>query len=365
MKYTRQNPYYSYLKDRCLLNKGSTKKTYHISLEINSNELDFKVGDSIGVIPLNDIKLIKKTLKNLKINQPNDLEITALNKVNICTGTKKLILKIKDNLKNSTLLTSLEKILLNKDTLDKYLNSRHVWQILEEFPSDITLDDTCLNLRTMLPRFYSIASSKNFVKNEMHLLVTENTYHLQNTICYGIGSNYLCNLAKINDPIAIYVQKSPYFTLPVDEETPIIMIGPGTGLAPFRAFLQDRCLNKTISLKNWLFFGERNKNYDFYYQNFLEEIQVRNQLKLNVAFSRDQDKKIYVQDLIKKNGNEFFQWIRDGAIIYICGDAKQMAKAVEKTILKVFQDAGKMSDNEAGIYLKMLRKNKRYLCDVY
>ena len=365
MKYKRENPYFATLHKRYLLNKpGSTKKTYHISLKVGPEELEYQPGDSLGIIPLNEMSLIEKTLDALKAEKFDKKNIELLHKVNICAGTKKLLELILKNTKDIAHKNKIEFLLSDRELLKNYLNSNHVWEILTMYPSDFLITDFCCTLKPMLPRFYSIASSSKIVNNEIHLLVAENTYHLKDKLFHGIGSNYLCNLAKTNDKIAIYVQKSPHFKLPKLSETPIIMIGPGTGIAPFKAFLQER-IAMNPSTRNWLFFGERNRSCDYYYQEFLEELNSNNNLDIDLAFSRDQEKKIYVQDLIQEKGEKFFKWIQNNATIYVCGDAKQMSKSVEEAILNVFQEHGKMTEPEAKTYLKELRKSKRYLCDVY
>jgi len=361
MEFNRKTPYFATLSERKLLSgPGSTKKTYHISLKINSKELDYHPGDSIGVIPLNDTSLIEKTLDVLNISKTDKNHIETLQKVNICTGTKKLI----EDIARKNQSKELETLLKNKEALKEYFNSNHVWEILKSYPTSFSIDEFASLLKPMLPRFYSIASSNKAVENEIHLLVADNTYLLKGEIFHGIGSNYLCNLSNINDKIAIYVQKSPHFKLPDLPETPIIMIGPGTGVAPFKAFLQERTA-LCSSTKNWLFFGERNKNHDYYYQRYLEDLKSNNNLDLDLAFSRDQANKIYVQDLILEKGQKFFSWIQNNATIYVCGDAKQMAKSVEKAILDVFQKHGQMTEEESKAFLKELRRSKRYLCDVY
>ncbi len=365
MKYKKENPYLATLNKRYLISKpGSTKKTYHISLKVDPKELEYHPGDSLGIIPLNEISLIEKTLEALKVSKSDKKNIELLHKVNICSGTKKLLELILKNTKDTAHKNEIGTLLTDREFLKNYLNSNHVWEILTMYPADFSIADFCLALKPMLPRFYSIASSSKIIANEIHLLVAENTYQLKDKIFHGIGSNYLCNLAQTNDKVAIYVQKSPHFKLPELSDTPIIMIGPGTGIAPFKAFLQERMASSTQT-KNWLFFGERNKNYDYYYQEFLENLSSNNTLDIDLAFSRDQESKIYVQDLIKEKGEKFFKWVQDNATIYVCGDAKQMAKSVEAAILDVFKKHGKMTELESKTYLKELRRNKRYLCDVY
>jgi sulfite reductase (NADPH) flavoprotein alpha-component len=180
-----------------------------------------------------------------------------------------------------------------------------------------------------------------------------------------VGSHFLCHQAAIEStPIPIYVQPSNHFTLPEDPATPIIMIGPGTGIAPFRAFLQERIASQAPGL-NWLFFGERNQATDFYYADFWLELEKQGRLRLDLAFSRDQKEKIYVQHKLLEQKKSIWNWIEKGAMLYVCGDAEEMAKDVEWALKEIVQEEGKMIEEDARKFLKTMRAEKRYLLDVY
>jgi sulfite reductase (NADPH) flavoprotein alpha-component len=182
---------------------------------------------------------------------------------------------------------------------------------------------------------------------------------------FGVASHFLCHLAEpMKTPVPLYVQPSTHFALTEDHTAPIIMIGPGTGIAPFRAFLQER-LEVGSTGKNWLFFGERNQSHDFFYEDFWSHLQSENRLQLSTAFSRDQDTKTYVQHRIHEQAAEFWRWMQDGAIIYICGDAHHMAKDVAAAIEHVAKEQGNLSEEAAKAYIKALKAEKRYLLDVY
>jgi sulfite reductase (NADPH) flavoprotein alpha-component len=201
--------------------------------------------------------------------------------------------------------------------------------------------------------------------NEIHLLVSHVSYQMGGQLRFGVGSHFLCVEAEIEKtPIPIYIQMSNHFTLPEDPETPIIMIGPGTGVAPFRAFLQERLASQAGG-KNWLFFGECHRKTDYYYESFFEDLKKQGRLRLDLAFSRDTSEKVYVQHKMWEERKSLFSWIEEGAIVYVCGDAKVMAKDVDQMLNKVIQKEGKLSETKSQEYLRNMRKEKRYRIDVY
>ena len=182
---------------------------------------------------------------------------------------------------------------------------------------------------------------------------------------FGVGSHFLCNLATVNaTEVPIYVQPAHYFALPPDDTTPMIMVGPGTGVAPYRAFMQER-LVKGAQGKNWLFFGERNRKTDYFYEEDWSQWTAQGKLKIDLAFSRDQPEKIYVQHKMYENAKEIWAWLEEGAYFYVCGDAHRMAKDVEATLQKIIQEQGAMTEETARAYVKNLRSQKRYRADVY
>lgn len=198
----------------------------------------------------------------------------------------------------------------------------------------------------------------------MDLLVAAFEYEVGGRIKKGVGSSFLCDLATVLEtPIKLYHQPNPNFSLP-DADVDIIMIGPGTGVAPYRAFLQERVLKNTEG-KNWLFFGERNQSYDFYFEDFFNSLVDQGLLKLSTAFSRDQQKKHYVQHEILKHSHEIYSWIKRGAHIYICGDAKHMAKDVTEALVTILSVEGNTSEKEALTSLREMRKSKQLMQDVY
>lgn len=376
----RKNPALATIKERFPLTKsGSTKHVYHISLNLKNTSLKFKVGDSIGIFPQNDPHHIKQLLEALhttgeetiidpRSNVPMSFLFFLSYKVNLARLTSsflKLYCKhIQDNDKKKHLCHLL--LPENKSELILFLNSHDMLDFVRAYEEvHVPLQDLCEQFSPLLPRFYSVASSPLSTPDEVHLTVALTVYTYRDQMRHGVTSHFLCHLAKENHtPIPIYVQPAHHFTLPQDGTIPMIMVGPGTGIAPFRAFLQER-MHLGSTGKNWLFFGDRHRKSDYYYEEFLEELVLRDTLKLNVAFSRDQQHKKYVQHVMYENAQELFMWLQSGAHFYVCGDAQRMAKDVDAMLHMIIQEQGSMSAEHAKTYVKTMRTEKRYLTDVY
>jgi len=347
--YSRTNPYLAKIKERILLTKeGSTKKTYHLALDIDPEEISFEVGDSIAVVPSNDPAVVDQILNEL---QATGLEEVFDSKAKEMTTFRNFLL-YKANIGK----VSFHKILPVEKTAVSLLElvSEH-----KPHPSEI-----CKVLLPLMPRFYSIASSPKVFPDEIHLTVALPSYILNGQKYFGVGSHFLCNLAQVKSTsIPIYVQPSHGFRLP-DPSASIMLIGPGTGIAPFRSFLQERIATQSTG-KNWLFFGERNRETDFYYSDYLLELEKMGHLQLDVAFSRDQEEKIYVQHKILEKKEAIWDWIQKGGYIYVCGDAQKMAKDVDAALQQVAHEVGGMIEEDARKYIKQLRLDKKYLLDVY
>jgi len=323
------------IKERTLLTKeGSTRRTFHIVIGFDDQVLEFTPGDSIAIMPENcpnEVDLILKTAKltgeelitSRKLDKPTPLKTLLLSHANIHT-------------------TKSHKDLPLLETLSTQENALMAQEIAD-------------NLRPMLPRFYSIANSLNHAPNEIHLTVATFSRPIGERHIPGLGSHFLTERAQINHtPIYGTIHTNHTFSLPEDPATPIIMIGPGTGLAPFRGFLQER---GNAACENWLFFGERHRNTDFYYEDELDRHVQEKRLKLNVAFSRDQEEKHYVHHEITKHKDELIDWIERGAHIYICGSAQKMAKDVRRTLEEIFESTP--------YSFRELKKAGRLLLDVY
>jgi sulfite reductase (NADPH) flavoprotein alpha-component len=383
--FTKENPFLSYLRERAPLSKeGSSKKTFHLSLKINNPSFLYKEGDAIGVLPKNPDSLVSAILsllntagdvviKNPRSLNPESPEQLSFKdylyyKTNLTRVTPALLHLINNTLSSHP---DLEKLLLpeNKLLRSDYTEKHDLLSCLEYFsPKNLDLQELVNATSPILPRFYSIASSSSHYPEEIHLLVSTFSYTVQEKPRTGVGSQFLCYEADFSTPIPIYVQHNPNFCLPSDLTTPMIMIGAGTGIAPYRAFLQQRSHALSSSIQKprfWLFFGERNQAFDFYYEQELTRYVNQGLLKLSAAFSRDQQHKIYIQHLMEEQSKELWQWIQEGANIYLCGDAKQMAKDVNNTLLSIFQKEGSLSLEESKELLHLMRKQKRFQVDVY
>ena len=329
--------------------QGSTKSTFHVTLDITGSDLSYKVGDSVAIYAPNDPLLVYRILQALKIDPFTPVQNTTISK----------FLELKANLSRVTSAAA-------KQFETSPAPGMDLLDLAEQFgdrPFD--LKQLIEAIPPLLPRFYSIASSQKQHPAEMHLLVALTSFQHGQEARYGVASHFLCHRAEIETtPITCYIQPSPHFTLPDNHHMPIIMVGPGTGVAPFRAFLQER-MHHNAPGKNWLFFGERNQKSDFFYEEFWTSLADEKKLLLDLAFSRDTEKKLYVQHRIREKGAEVWKWLEEGARFYVCGDADPMAKDVELALLDTCVAHGGLSIDAARGYIRGLRREKRYLADVY
>ncbi len=378
LSYSRTKPYITQIKERTLLNAPhSTKKTYHISLHTSNENLPFLPGDSIGILPHNDPAMVHHLLTLLG-NTPEE-HLTDPRTGESMNAFSYFCTKVNLSRINSSFLrhlltknpsfTKLPSLLLpeNKTSLTSFLQGKDLIDILLEFPSTnaTSLQELSQHFSPLLPRFYSISSSRSAYPNEVHILVALSSHTHRDTLHYGVASHFLCNLANEDlTPISLYIQPSQHFRLPVDTSKNIIMIGPGTGVAPYRAFLQERSIQGGTG-KNWLFFGGRNRNCDFFYEEYWTSLLSVNKLRLSTAFSRDQEEKEYVQHKLLQESQDIWHWLQEGSYFYVCGDASHMAKDVETTLLQIIQEQGSLSQEDAKSYFKSLKTNKRYITDVY
>lgn len=376
--FTKHAPFTSYLKSRQLLNApNSSKQTFHICLNLKDSSDSYKEGDAVAIFPKNPMHLISSILNLLqatgdeslvdpKTKAPISLKTYLTDKSNLSRITSAL-LTLFSTCSNKNLF--LQNLLIETQKTERahYIQSHDVLTCLKDISplQPLDLQAFITSLAPMLPRFYSIASSLSCHPEELHLLVTTFSYKIQEEERTGVGSDFLCYRADIlNTPISMYIQSNPNFSLPSDPNTPIIMIGAGTGVAPYRAFLQKRSMEQTKT-RNWLFFGERNRQNDFYYEEELQSYVEKGLLKLTTAFSRDQLAKCYVQHQMTAHSKELWEWIEQGATLYVCGDAKHMAKDVQQALIEIIHREGGTSLEEAAQFLQRLRKEKRYQTDVY
>lgn len=379
--YNKQNPFFASIKERYFLSKeGSRKNTQHLVIDLTGSGILYQVGDSIGIYSKHDSDLVRKTLQALrmtgkeKIEDKQTGEVISLidyltSKGNITDISPKLFRKIAFLQPDKDKKHMLEELCEegNREFYKAYLQKHEVWDFLL-FNEEVSLEpqEFVDLLMPLLPRFYSISSSQKFVGEEVHLTVAPLEYESNGHKRRGVCTHYICELAQIGAPVVpVFVQSSHGFRIPEDPHVPLIMIGPGTGVAPFRAFLQERILHHGSKGKHWLFFGEWSRHHDFFYQQDWEDFGQKGHLQLDLAFSRDQEQKIYVQHRMWEKGEELFQWLEEGAYLYVCGDAQRMAKDVEAMLQMIIQEFGRKEPMAAKEYIKLLRQQKRYLRDVY
>lgn len=370
--FNKSKPFISKIKERALLTKvGSSKETYHLVLDLENSGIAFNPGDSVAIFAQNDPRLVAHILKAMERQGDEEIEDTR-------SGGKLSLSHFLTHKANLARLTSSFLKLFheeginhlfqpeNRTLLTQYLTSHHPLDLFQELGTkNVSLQEICNQFSPLLPRFYSIASSPLAYPREVHLTVALYTFDHKGERRYGVASHFLSHIAEAEKtPIPLYVQPSHAFFLPENPHADLIMIGPGTGVAPYRAFLQHR-MNMGSRGKNWLFFGERNRATDYLYGDYWEAQASQGNLKLDLAFSRDQMEKIYVQHRMHAQAKELWTWLQEGAYFYVCGDAEYMAKDVEATLLLICQQEGKLTLEEAKAYLKSLRKQKRYLQDVY
>lgn len=363
--YSRHSPFIAAIKDRYLLNKAdSYKETWHVSIDIKHSHIEYDVGDCLGILPSNPPQVIERMLQVFKSEgeelietrhneSPESLRYILQKRINLSSISKKMVEMA--SLHYPELLPLLEPD--NRKVFKEYVEDREVWDFLLEHPlleaSPVELLNT---LQPLLPRLYSIASCQQVVGDEVHLTVSHVKYTTRGYQRWGTCTHYLCEAEPLQEwSVPVYLHQHKGFTVPEDSSTDIIMIGPGTGVAPYRGFMQKRAW-RGDSGRSWLVFGERNRTLDFFYKDEWEALEQQGKLKVTTAFSRDQEQKIYVQHRLLENAAEVRSWVDNGAIIYVCGDAMHMAKDVENALIDILGSAEKV---------KELRQAKRYLKDVY
>ncbi len=369
-EYSKKNPFMAPIIEKVkITGRDSDKEVYHLELALDNSGLTYEPGDSVGVFTKNPDNLVEQILQKTGIDPEHivDMEIgevpfhTALeHHLEITIVTIDMLQKYYDRTKNP----KLENLLKDEKQLDDYLYGHDLLDLLEDFPFDWRPDKLIEILRPLPPRLYSIASSMDKVGEEVHITVSVVRYERKNRKRVGACSSHLADYIDFDSAVPIYIDKNPAFKMPLNGSK-IIMVGAGTGIAPYRAFLQQREMND-LKGGSWLFFGDRRFKADFLYQiEWQKLLESKHLEKMDVAFSRDQKDKIYVQHKLLENKAELFQWIEEGAYFYLCGDMKYMAKDVNKTLLKIIQEQGGVSEAKAVEYVKKLKREKRFQSDVY
>ncbi len=374
--YSRANPFPArLLVNRRLSGPDSAKDTRHFEIDLASWGLSYEAGDSVAVYATNDSQLVDEIIHAIGATgdeqvprprgTPTMLREALLRDYGITQPTPKFLRAITGRANSSTLLKDLLQP-ERKEDLDRYLWGMEVIDFLNEHPSaKFTPQEFVLLLTKLQPRLYSVASSLKVYPDQVHFIVDVIRYESHGRVRKGVASSFLAERA--NDvPVPVFPSVAKHFHLPEDPDTPIIMVGPGTGVAPFRAYLQER---KAVGAKgkNWLFFGAQHEHCDFAYRDEFEAFKKEGILtRLDCAWSRDQSQKIYVQHRLMENAAEIWKWLdAEGAHFFVCGDARRMAKDVDATLRKIVHEQGGKNFEEANEYVEKLKSDKRYKRDVY
>ena len=373
-KYSKANPYQAEVLENINLNgRGSNKETRHIEFLLDNFGEEYEVGDCLVVLPQNDpalVELLMSTLgwdpgDQIQISEDGDtisLEEALTSYFEITKLTKPLLQNAAAYFDNE----ALEDKVQDSEWIQNYIEGRDFIDLLNDFPpEELEPEDLYQILRKLPPREYSISSSYQSLPDEVHITVGAVRYNTHGRDRSGVCSVQFAERIQPGDTVPIYLKRNPNFKFPKNGDTPVIMIGPGTGIAPFRAHMQER---EEYGYKGntWLFFGDQHFTTDFLYQTEWQEWLKDGFLeKMNVAFSRDTDQKVYVQHRIAEHSKEFNEWLEKGASIYICGDEKNMAKDVHQAIRNVLVKEQNLTEEDAESYLKQMKKDKRYQRDVY
>jgi len=370
-QYSRKNLFEASILEKINLNgKGSSKETIHLELDLKGSGIKYEPGDALGVYGANSPKLVKAVLDSTNLSGNEEVETHEGRKTlhDALTYDYELTPLSKNTLSEYAALTGnegLKKILDDKSAIQEYLTGRDILDLINEVPYKLSSKELISILRKNTARMYSIASAQEAVEEEVHLLVSVVRYNALGRNKEGHCSSTLADRLEVGDKVKIFVDKNTRFKLPKNPEAPIIMVGPGTGVAPFRAFMQQR---EVLDKKgpSWLFFGDRNFTTDFLYQTEWQQYLKEGVLtKADVAFSRDQEQKHYVQHKMLENGQELFEWLEKGAHFYVCGDAKKMAKDVDIALKQIIQQQGGITIEKAEEYIKNLQISNRYQADIY
>ncbi|CNH87259.1 NADPH-dependent assimilatory sulfite reductase flavoprotein subunit [Yersinia pekkanenii] len=350
--------------------RNSEKDVRHIEIELGDSGLRYQPGDALGVWFDNDPALVEELLALLWLKGDELVSVDGQNlplsqalrsHFELTQNTTVIVDKYAALSRDETLIA----LLADKPALQQYAQYTPIVDMVRQAPSDLNADQLMALLRPLTPRLYSIASAQAETENEVHITLGVVRYDIDGRPRSGGASGYLADRLEVDGDIRVFIEHNDNFRLPANPETPVIMIGPGTGIAPFRAFMQQREVDGAGG-KNWLFFGNPHFTEDFLYQvEWQRYVKDGLLTRIDLAWSRDQAHKIYVQDKLREQGAELWNWIQQGAHIYVCGDANRMAKDVEQVLLGVVAEHGAMDTEQADEYLSELRLARRYQRDVY
>lgn len=374
--FSRTSPFQAkILKNVNLNGASSNKETRHIELSLKGSNLSYVPGDCLGIIPENDPELVTSLLEEMKwdtemavtINKQGDtlpLKEALITHFEITLLTKKIVQQAAELTENEELKKLVSEENINQ--LKEYIDGRDLLDLLRDFgPWKASAVEIISLLRKMPPRLYSIASSITANPEEVHLTIGAVRYTARGRERKGVCSVLCAERLQEGDTLPVFIQQNKHFNLPESQDKDIIMVGPGTGIAPFRSFIQERAVNEATG-RSWLFFGDQHSSSDFLYQNELEKYQKDGVLtRLEAAFSRDTTQKVYVQHKMLENSKELFEWLENGAYFYVCGDKQYMAKDVHNILINVIEKEGVMTREAAEAYLNDMQKQGRYQRDVY
>ncbi len=374
--YSRTSPFKAEVLENLNLNgRGSDRETRHLELSLEGSNLQYEPGDCVGIYPENSLGLVELLIEKMEWNseelvsvnkkgEERPLREALLNNFEITVLTKPLLEQAAKLSSNNELQ---ELVGLGREVeLRNYLDGRDLLDLVQDFaPWNGSAHEFVSLLRKMPPRLYSIASSSKASPDEVHLTIRTVQYEAHGRDRYGVCSTQCAERLQPGEQLSMYIHHNPNFKLPTNSDTPIIMIGPGTGVAPFRAFLEER-EESNAEGKAWLFYGDQHLLTDFLYQlDFQRWVKDGVLTRMDVAFSRDTNKKVYVQHRMLEKSRELYQWLEEGASVYICGDEKHMAHDVHNTLITILEQEGGKSTDEAVAYLADMQQQRRYQRDVY
>ncbi len=378
MEYGRKNPFPASIKEAYSLARDNIKETIHYVVDITGSGLEYKAGDSLGLFPRNDPALVDALLVKLGASGDEVVELKRKGEMSfhealeshltIHRANRKFLKPLMAKLPSGD-QQGLEQLLADRTALDQYLNVRDYIDILNEYPDvSFSAQEFAQSVGGITPRLYSIASAPGAHPGEVHLTIAVVRYHNFERDRAGLATGFIADRVSVGETeVPVFIQPTREFVIPEDGSRDVIMVGPGTGIAPFRAFLEQRELDGATG-RNWLIFGEWFEKTTFFYEEEFAAWQESGLLaRLDTAFSRDQSEKVYVQHRLQQASAEIWEWLEGGAYFYVCGDKDYMAKDVHQTLIDIAQEHGDLSEEEAEHYVNrtLMKEEKRYLRDVY
>lgn len=378
--YSKDNPFPArIIESRKLSGPGSNKETRHFVVDLAGSGFTYQAGDSLGVFPTNKPDEVDEILSRLgacgsepvmlpKVEAPVLLQDALASKLALAGPTRRIVETLAAKAEKADERARLAELLApeSKERLEAWLAEREFVDLLAEFPSaKLGAQEFVSHLRRLMPRLYSVASSPKVYPTEAHLTVAVVRYTTNGRDRIGVCSTFLADRAAVGrTPVPVFFSHAN-FHLPEDGTKDVIMVGPGTGIAPFRAFVQDRVASGA-SGRNWVFYGDQKRSADFLYEEeWNARVKDGSVARFDTAFSRDQERKIYVQDRMRENAPELWAWIKAGACFYVCGDANRMPKDVDAALHEIVGEQGGMAPAQAIDYIKLMKKEKRYQRDIY